>query len=541
MGEGEELYIRKASGLIKEVGPFTVMSIGVSYVICDGFYFFMVQAPYTFPGTNILLSMGIAGIMLSLVALCEMFLTVAMPRAGGEYIHLSRIIHPVIGYFTSWQVWQGNTFITAVVAVTTTVFFGQLFHVIGMITGSTWWIDLGKSLAVPLANPTFYIGFALLVLIICWILLLVGIRAYKWWINILFILPLIGGVATLATNAYLLSGGINLIKSGWDSTFGAGAWNEIVTVANANGWQNYVAGVWGWPGPWSMDATFASLVSSGYAWWGIGMANYVAGEVKEPSKSFGIGIPAAIVIIGAYYLIGAALVFMAYGDFISMYNYVVMGGYGDQLKINPGLTPTFSLFTYGPILSSNPIVGLIVAFTAALWMFNDIPIFPLVSSRIMFALAFDRMFPTVFAKVNRFGSPSWSINLCMILIILGVFLTWWNPWFLGMICFTGVFWRYFWSSWATAILPYSRPDLFERGFTWKLAGFPVASILGIISIILTAWLMFPVMQWILTDQTYIWWTIFWWAFSIVLFIAFYAYNQKKGIDVSELYRTIPPA
>lgn len=537
----EELYVRRASGLIKEIGPFTVMSIGVSYVICDGFYYFMVQAPYQFPGVNILLSMGIAGIMLSLVALTELFLTVAMPRAGGEYIHISRVIHPVLGYFTSWQVWQGNTFITAVVACTTTAFFGQLFHVIGMISGSDWWISLGESLAVPLSNPTFYIGFAILILIICWVLLLVGVRAYKWWINVLFIIPLIGGIVTLATDAYLLYGGVNVIQSGWDATFGAGAWNEIVTVANNNGWAEYVAGAPGWPGAWSIDATMASLVSSGYAWWGIGMANYVAGEVKEPSKAFGIGIPSAIAIIGAYYLIGAALLFQAYGSFISMYDYVVLGGYADQLTINPGLTPTFSLFTYGPILSSNPIAGLIIAFTAALWMFNDIPIFPLVSSRIMFALAFDRMLPERFAAVNRFGSPSWSINFCMIVIIIGVFLTWWNPWFLGMICFSGVFWRYFWSSWACAIMPFSRPDLFERGYTWKIAGFPVASIVGLVSAFFTAWLMFPVMMWIVSDWSYIWWNVFWWMLSLVLFVAFYAYNQKKGIKVSELYQTIPPA
>jgi APA family basic amino acid/polyamine antiporter len=522
------------------------MSIGVSYVICDGFYYFMVQAPYQFPGMNILLSMGIAGIMLGLIAIAELFLTVAMPRAGGEYIQISRVIHPVIGYFTAWQVWQGNTFVTAVVACTTTVFFGQMFYVIGTITGSSWWIDLGKSLSVPLSNPTFYIGFALLILVIIWILLLMGMKYYKWLINILFILPLAGGIVTLATDVYLVYAGIDAIKRGWDATFGAGAWDEIVTVATQNGWADYIAkaagsGIWGWPGPWSMDATMASLVSSGYAWWGIGMANYVAGEVKEPSKSFGIGIPAAIVIIGAYYLIGAALIFLAYGPFISMYDYVVMGGYVDKLKINPGLTPTFSLFTYGPVQSSNPLIAIIVSFSAALWILNDIPIFPLVSSRIMFAMAFDRMLPERFATVNRFGSPTWSINVVMILTILGVFLTWWSPWFLGMICFSGVFWRYFWVAWTCAIYPFTRPDLFERGYTWKIAGFPVASIIGIISVILASWLMFPTMMWVVSDWSYIWWNIFWWTFSIVLFVGFYAYNQKKGINVSELYQAIPPA
>jgi len=537
----EELYVRRASGLVREIGPFTVMSIGAAYVICDGFYYFSVQAPYQFPGAHVPLALGIAGVMLSLSVLCMMFLTVAMPRAGGDYIHVSRVIHPVIGYFDSWQVWQGNTLIAAVVACTTTSFFGQFFHTIGLITKSDWWLSLGESLAVPLANPAFYIGFAIITLLICWALLIFGIRIYKWWINILFVIPLIGGIITLATDAYLLMGGLDLIKSGWDATFGSGAWDEIVNVATANGWADYVAGASGWPGNWTWDATFSCLVSSGYAWWGLGMANYVAGEVREPSRAFGIGLPAAILIVGAYYLIGASLVFSAYGDFISMYNYVVLGGYGDQLTINPGLYPTFSLFTYGPILSWNPAVALIISLTAALWMFNDIPIFPLVSSRIMFAWAFDRMFPEVFAHVHpRFHSPVWSINLCMIVIILGVFLTWWNPWFLGMICFAGVFWRYFFSSLAAAILPYSRPDLFERGFTWRIGPLPVVSLIGIIAFALNSYLMFPVMEWILSDMSYILYNVFWWAFSIILFIVFYARNMAQGIDMNELYRAIPP-
>jgi len=536
-----ELYVRKASGLVREVGPFTVMSIGAAYVICDGFYYFTVQAPYFFPGAHLPLALGIAGIMLAFSTLCIMFLTVAMPRAGGDYIHVSRVIHPLLGYFCSWQVWQGNTLVAAVVACTTTIFFGHLFYTIGFVTKSDWWLRVGEALTAPLEYPAIYIGFAVGVLVVCWILLILGMRVYRWWVDILFLIPLVGGIVTLATDAYLLAGGLDLIKRGWDATFGAGAWDEIINVALANGWEDYVAGAYGWPGKWTWSGTFAALVSSGYAWWGLGMANYVAGEVREPTKAFVIGLPAAIFVVGAYYLIGGILLFGAYGSFISMYDYVILGGFSDQLTINPGLMPTFSLFTYGPILRSNPVVAIIISVAAAFWMFNDIPLFPLVSSRIMFAWAFDRMFPEIFARVHpRFHSPVWSINVCMIAQIIGVFLTWWSPWFLGMICFAGVFWRYLLSSLAAMILPYSRPELFERGLTWRIGRLPVVTLVGTIAVALNFYLMFPVMEWILSDMSFIAYNVGWWVFSMVLFIVFYERNMARGINMSELYKAIPP-
>jgi amino acid transporter len=152
------------------------------------------------------------------------------------------------------------------------------------------------------------------------------------------------------------------------------------------------------------------------------------------------------------------------------------------------------------------------------------------------------MFPTIFARVHpKYHSPTWSLHLVAVAWIIAIFLTWTNPWFLAMICFTGVFWRYFFYSLSAVVLPYSRPDFFERGFKWRIAGFPVITLVGLIALGLNMWLMFPVFEWILSDPTYIWWTIGWWLWSILMYVVFYNRNVKKGIDMSEIYRTIPPA
>jgi amino acid transporter len=98
MSSDEVLFIRKTSGLVREIGAFSVMAIAANYVIADGFYLFTAGQGYSAPGANIPLALIIGGLIMSLAAFAVIFLTMSMPRTASDYVGISRVLHPLLGY-----------------------------------------------------------------------------------------------------------------------------------------------------------------------------------------------------------------------------------------------------------------------------------------------------------------------------------------------------------------------------------------------------------------------------------------------------------
>jgi len=46
------VFVRKAMGLLREVGPFSMMAIAAEYTIAGGIYNYTMWRPCEFPGAN---------------------------------------------------------------------------------------------------------------------------------------------------------------------------------------------------------------------------------------------------------------------------------------------------------------------------------------------------------------------------------------------------------------------------------------------------------------------------------------------------------
>jgi len=78
-------------------------------------------------------------------------------------------------------------------------------------------------------------------------------------------------------------------------------------------------------------------------------------------------------------------------------------------------------------------------------------------------------------------SPHWAITLTWICGIIGVFANAYN-WFIALVGTTVLcIYRYLFAAMAATILPYKRPDVWEKGLRLTVAGIPLISILGLIS------------------------------------------------------------
>src|SRR5206468_7999922 len=62
------------------------------------------QAPFAFPGANIVWVVVIAAVLCIIPTLLYGMLGMAMPRSGGDYVFVSRILNPVIGFAANFNV-----------------------------------------------------------------------------------------------------------------------------------------------------------------------------------------------------------------------------------------------------------------------------------------------------------------------------------------------------------------------------------------------------------------------------------------------------
>ncbi len=552
MSSDELLFVRKTSGLVREIGAFSVMAIAANYVIADGFYLFTAGQGYSAPGANIPLALVIGGIIMALAAFAVIFLTMAMPRTASDYVGISRVLHPLLGYIEALLVFGVHIWIVGALSFFMAWFWGSSIIQIGLATHNPSIISLGEWLSVDTGAA---VGLGILFVLIFGIISLLGVKVFKYVVNILFALALIAGIVTIAGAIYASTLSLSQIKNLWDMTYGAGAYDEIVRVAEAAGWKDYIASStgdpskWGWPGPWSPEITLSlSIVISAYAFWGLEFANYMAGEIDKPKRNFFLGTIGAIILVFAYYLLVSVPTLYGFKEFFSMYEYVMNteAAYS-QLTINPVQTPTWAVFIASLFGGWAPILAVIVTLAVPLWVMNGIPVYMMVPTRIAFALAFDRFFPEKLAEVNaRFRTPHFSILVVMIVAIVMILVLAspeYGPLFYAITAVTAVAVKWFLSAISTTILPYRRPEIYKEGYTGTVGKIPIVSIVGGAATIATLILLILGLQQVAGDPTFVspLWMIGWTLLAIVLYVYYRWANKKKGIQVEKIFTEIPPA
>ncbi len=552
MSSEEIVFVRRTSGLVREIGAFSVMAMAANYVIADGFYLFTAGQGYSAPGANIPLALVLGGVIMALAAFAVIFLTMAMPRTASDYVGISRVLHPLLGYIEALLVLGVHIWIVGALSYFMAWFWGSAIIQVGLATHNNGLVSLGESLST---DPVASIGLGIFFVLVFGVISLLGVKVYKYVINILFLLALVAGIATIAGAAYAASLTPSQVRNLWDMTYGSGAYDEIMNVASATGWRDYVASAtgdpskWGWPGPWSPEITLSlSIVISAYAFWGLEYANYMAGEIDRPKRNFFLGTVGAIILVFAYYLSISSLTLLGFREFFSAYEYVMNteSAYS-QLAINPVQTPTWAVFIASLFGGWAPILAIIITLAVPLWVMNGIPVYMMVPSRIAFALSFDRFFPEKLAEVNdRFRTPHWSITLVIvgaILMLLILASPEYGPLFYAITAVTAVAVRWFLSAIATTILPFRRPEVYKEGYTKTVGGVPVISIVGGAAIVSTFILLVLGLQQMAADVTFVSpsWMIGWTLLAIILYSYYNWANKKRGIKTEKIFAEIPPA
>ena len=530
-----ELFLRKSTGLVKEIGPVGTFILPWASMAGSGITLYAIQVTYYYPAGSIPGAFLIVFIPTFLSVLTFALLGITTPRSAGAYVWCSRFIDPFVGWFgAGWIYWVAQIFSIALVSYV----LGSVYPVIFQIMGTAARIPALTSFGSALqSNLPMQQAFIVITIILIGLLAMVEIKHYMKILMIVWGLNVVGLVVSAGLFAINNPG---TIPAAWNNVWGAGSYEMITNLSTKYDLAGYVSSTSG--GSW--NDTIAIVAYIFWALTGYELPAYVAGEVRNPRSSFLYWFVAGMVGTAIFYTLVTFIAYNAYGDFILKYNYVYNLYTAGQLTAAEASTvapymllPCMPLFSAS--LAGTPVVQILAAWW--FWPVTCVLVTYLAGTRSMFGMAFDRMFPSVFGRVNdRTHTPIEATIFCMIGGIIVAALMFTEYGYLASAA-NSSFWyafMYMIVAFAAIVVPYKRKDIWEKGIKRRILGFPELTLIGALAAI--------GMLWILSLSTIgislLAWNVstLWMLIGVLIFIYFVRVHEKRGINVSQIYGEIPP-
>jgi len=528
-----QYFVRKASGLVREFGATDLILIASAMVF--GLVFTTTQFPWFYgfnPGANLALTLVIAGIPFVLLMLVYWVIGVIMPRSGSDYVWVSRVFHPSIGFAWSF-LYMFAVFITAYVGGLSAFSYALSIAVTmwGLLFSNPGLVDMGNFLSSPAGAFYIAIGFTAIfaVLAVFGARLIKGLLYISWGAAIL-------GIALM----WYLLGTTN------PAAFAA-KWNSVMVSYPTYEALQQAATTAGWTPPTGgLVAVLGALpLASLFLFGGNYGGNVIAGEVKNVRKTVPLALFLSLILGIVYWSISGFLTLNAVGE-----NWFYSVAY--SWEVAPA---SYAL----PFPPSQPLLLSVIAYPSAVllalifltYFFGSVQILFVyfwVPSRYFFAWSFDRIIPTRFADVSkRYHTPHIAISAMTILsvILLGLyaFTSWPTAFTIGTFLW-GV--AYVVPALATIVFPYTKKDLFEQAPEFmrkKLAGVPIISILGVLCSIAFAYMGYiAYTNPLITSPTLsgIGIAVGILVACFVVYFASLAYHKRRGLDIEMAFKELPP-
>src|SRR5829696_5636408 len=389
-----DLFQRKATGLLRGwsvLDGFIYAAFAINLMTL-GLWIFSF-APFI-PDGSLIYAIILSGLYLVFQAVTYASLIAVMPRAGGDYVWMSRVLGGSIGF---------------VLAVTGWWFI--LWHWVPIYANI-----LNVEVLIPLATIVGFDGIAnffgapggmftasMAVAILASILISLGMRTYARIQKFCFY----GGVIGLVIMLLLL-----LFNSNADFVGAFNSHAQELYGAEGNAYQQTLdAG--------SIDANLGALAFGPtlllipmivffnlWSNWGATLYGEVRGASDFRKNIYAMG--GALIVTSAVAVIMLLLFAKTFGwDFYYAASNAYWGGNGPlSVWPYPGLFAAF--------LFDSPILQFILVALLALWFFGWVGSVFLSSTRVVFATAFDRVLPEWVAKTSRNGVPYYALMLMLL-------------------------------------------------------------------------------------------------------------------------------
>jgi APA family basic amino acid/polyamine antiporter len=530
-----QLFARKSSGLIREFGAFDTIAFNViGYALGLVLAITPFFAGALFPGANIFLIVIIGTAFALFNGLVYSLLAGAMPRSGGEYVYIGRVLHPSIGFMASWGfTWSQYLGIGIYTQWTVNYGLSVSFATLGHALGSQRLIDIGTSIQEPW--PSFILGTLLLISVV--FVLLRGMRFLRRFLNLLFIVAMIGTIITffvfVASSREEFVAAFNSFMASTANL--ENAYDAVIQLAQQEGWS---------PVEQTFGAVLLALPLGYWIYIGFTYSSYVGGEVKEPQRTQTYGIIGSLILGFVVYMAIMGVYYSVVGtEFNNAAAYLER-----NTEVNP-LPVAGVLNFFAGLLTTNPILLILMDISFFLWHYLLLFVMVTICVRNMFAWSFDQIMPSALTKVTE-KSRTPSVATITVAVIAWVLLwaSLFTPLFDYIFNYIAIFAIAFWiTSWAAILLPYRRPELFNSApdmVKRRVFGMPLITIAGVVNLVLFTIILYssftlpafagPV------GAVAVAFVIGIYVVGLIIYFIAAAARSREGVNLNLLYSEIPP-
>jgi len=460
------VFARQATGLTKDIGTLDTFIYNVNNQnIGIGVAFILLFVPGFYVGADLYQGIFIAMFLALPMALVYAFFASAIPRSGGDYVYISRTLHPLLGFVSSWN-WVAWMIVYVGVPAAYFAQYGLsgLFRSLGVVTGNPDLIAFGNNFV----DPVWILAVGTLLIVFFASIFILGTRIYFRLQNVVFAIGMIGVAAAL---------GLGIMGSSAD--FGAD-FDAYVSAAGgvANASANVVE-----PAPYDATQTLYSSTLALFITLFAITSSFLGGEVRQARVAQFAGMPGGVIFVSVFMLLIVAVV-------VNLVGLPLLGGISAQY-FSPGdgfglaFVPTYNELIV-MAFRDNVLVALLLGFTFVFWTYVWLPINFLASTRALLAWSLDGLMPRRLSEVSEERhTPTVAI---IVVAILGWFSLFMYTIGIGDFKINTLYGIFGWilsfllCSIAAIVFPYKLRSVFESSpVNWRVAGIPVMSIVGVIA------------------------------------------------------------
>jgi amino acid transporter len=468
------IFARKATGLVREGNASSVLIYNINFVsIGLMLVFALTVIPAFYPGANVEGTFLSALIVVLPTSFVFALLAAAMPRSGGDYVYVSRILGPSWGMMSSLN----NTIWWILYGGVPSAFFAlyglsPLLRGLGILVNNTTLVRYGNNLSTPTGE--FIVGTLLIIVLVA--IFATGLNFYFKIQNVLFVIAMIGILVTvgilLTTNHADFVAAFNhyLNRTGHPN-----AYRAVMAAASKKGFTT---------APFSFYWTLIPIT-----WIYLELvfnqsSAYIGGEVRRPGRVQLWSIPVAAVLSTGIAMIVAWQLARVVGT-----SFLGALSFNNGAAIGFGSTPVYTeLVGYA---SRNVVLGLIVTFSFLFWSYSWLPGQILNASRNLLAYGIDGVMPSWLGRVST--KRHTPVNALIVMGIGSIAATWLYTRPTGPFkTLTGIFGfvlSFLIVSLAAMLYPYRQRAAWQASpVNWRWGKLPVITVLGALSFISSAFM-----------------------------------------------------
>jgi basic amino acid/polyamine antiporter, APA family len=529
----QKLFARKSSGLVRAASTTDASLVNVyvaTFPIMVSFLLSIVLPFYG--GANLYLTLLIGAVAALPILITYAVASSIMRRSGGDYVFISRLLHPAIGFAANFVLVAFQVvFLTSAGYYFCLWCLAPLSRLIGVYTGSAGLINFANTLLQPLSifivSEVFVIGFGALFVA----------RSTRSILKIFrYTLPL-SLIGLLAFAVGLLMHSTATLHANFDHYIqGASGVKHATAVAAASAKANGFSLV-----PFSLAATVLAITWPSFSLpYYLGSA-YFAGEVRSGRRVQLLAGPvtALIGVAGSLILLALSLGQLGSGFLGSI-------AAADPAKLGLGGAPTYMEVAAGS--SGNIVLGVLILIGFGSWLIPTVPMSLLIMTRCILGWSMDRVVPDALSRVSgRTNSPYVAV---IAVTVVSAIISWFWAYTSVFTVVVGAFGQVITlgiGCLAASLIPYKQRDLYATspiaGYLGRLPKLTIIALLGVLGALFITinFARDPLSGVNVTASPVMFWvTIGMFPAGVALYYLSGAIRRHQGIDLSLAFREIPP-